>query len=91
MTYERNSVASPTDDRRQSIIDELLDWAIVTGRPLPMPAEAIAVLELAGWLVDLNSGSVLEAEPIMSQRVSLSPHGRARVSELRRQKETVTL
>ena len=89
MTCERNTIAS-TADRRQSIIDELRDWAIVTGRPLPMPAEAIAVLELAGWLVDLNSGSVLEAEPIMSQRVSLSPNGRTRLSELRRQEETVT-
>ena len=86
-----HNTIKPTVDRRQSIIDELRDWAIVTGCPLPMPAEAIAVLELAGWLVDFSSGTVLEAEPIMSQRVSLSPNGRARLSELRRQKETVTL
>ena len=52
MTCERNTIAS-TADGRQSIIDELRDWAIVTGRPLPMPAEAIAVLWNwpAGWSI----------------------------------------
>jgi hypothetical protein len=63
-------------------IQELLDYAIATGVPLPMPATVICGLEDAGKIVDLRTGAVSDAEPIMSMPVGLSAAGWERYREL---------
>ena len=65
-----------TGQEKQTIVDELKDWAIVTGRPLPYPAEMIAEYEARGFVVDLTDGSICDAEDCMTRTVALSSHGR---------------
>jgi hypothetical protein len=62
---------------RQDIIAELLDWAVITGRPLPYPAATIAEYEARGLVVDLVDGSISDAESLLNQTVALSPQGLA--------------
>ena len=63
-------------------IRELQDWATVTGVPLPMPAAVIAGLEDQGKVVDLRTGIISDAEPIMAGFVALAPAGMERYREL---------
>ena len=65
-----------TEAEKQTIVDELKDWAIITGRPLPYPAEIIAQYEARGFVVDLADGSISDAEDCMTRTVALSSHGR---------------
>ncbi len=88
--HAANAAPTPTPaptEQQQRIIDELSDWAIVTGRPLPYPAEAIARLETAGFVVDLADGSIQPAEPIIAQRISPTPKGRTVYATARQEKE----
>lgn len=62
---------------QQQVIEELRDWATITGRPLPYPAETIADLEAVGFCVDLADGAVFWASDILDSRVGLTPTGRA--------------
>lgn len=51
-----------TTQRKAAIVAELRRWERETGEPLPMPAEAIADLEIAGAYVDLRTGRVIRPE-----------------------------
>ncbi len=41
---------------------DLRAWSELTGRPLPMPADQIVALELAGHVVDLMTGEVTKPQ-----------------------------
>ena len=55
-------IAAPTSSQTQSTIDDLLDYERETGRPLPMPAKAIAAIESFGLVVDLETGEIALAD-----------------------------
>ncbi len=50
------------EQRKAAIVADLRRWQQETGERLPMPAEAIADLEIAGDYVDLRTGRVIRAE-----------------------------
>lgn len=78
------------EDKRGQVLAELRDWAAYTGRALPYPAELIADLETQGWVVDLLDGSIVRAEVVLNQRVTLSAKGRALYAELQAKAQAVT-
>ena len=71
--------------QRQPVIDELRDWATITGRPLPYPAETIADLEALGFCVDLADGALSWAADMLDSRVQLTPTGWAAYAALKDQ------
>lgn len=49
----------PTENEVQIVIvHDLQEWAAETGRPLPYLAHHIAQLEIAGAVVDLETGAI---------------------------------
>jgi len=66
-----------SETEKQAIIAELLDWAVITGRPLPYPAATIAEYEARGLVVDLADESISDAESLLNRTVALSPQGLA--------------
>lgn len=50
-----------TDDEQAEIgrkVQEARDWSMITGQPLPLPADVIARLEVNGYTVDLLTGAI---------------------------------
>ena len=39
-------------------VQEARDWSLITGQPLPLPADVIARLEVNGYTVDLLTGAI---------------------------------
>ena len=70
-------LAGSNPAKRDRIIAELRDWAIITGRPLPYAAEEIADFEMAGICVDLADGTFSDGDAVLNTRVGLSDRGRA--------------
>jgi len=72
------TVNTDTTEYRQ-LVSELLAWEIETGLALPYPAADIAAMELAGNVVDLETGEIYlnERESMLNARVDLSVIGEA--------------
>lgn len=68
-----------TEYRR--LVSELLAWEIETGVPLPYPAADIAAMELAGNVVDLETGEIYlnERRPMLRARATATVIGEATV------------
>lgn len=65
---------------QQQAIEDLRDWSVITGRPLPYPAEAIVGMEARGFVVDLVDGSV--SWEIPGERIEATAAGAVLVGEV---------
>ena len=48
---------------QQKAIQDLRDWSLLTGRPLPYPPEVIVRMEAIGQVVDLVDGFISWVNP----------------------------
>lgn len=66
--------------QNQEAIEDLRDWSVITGRPLPYPAEEIVGMEARGFVVDLVDGSV--SWEIPGERIEATAAGAVLVGEV---------